>query len=226
MWIDDDIIGRCHEPIALAVWVPNRTVVVLGSSNDPEVECRQDLCKADGISILKRYGGGGTVVLHPGCVIISCGTWVQQPYANDVYFKKINQALIDSLASSWPALKALTQAGISDVVFDKRKIAGTSLFRSRQYLLYQASILADPRPELMARYLAHPSKEPDYRQGRDHGSFVTGIEHLVSEANTKEIESILKQSFQKHLRLVLGDDLIAPQAEQFEHLRKRAGLMP
>ena len=62
-------------------------MVVLGNSNKSEKECYQESCEADGVPVLKRYGGGGTVVLHDGCLVVSFGFWVRDYFENDYYFK-------------------------------------------------------------------------------------------------------------------------------------------
>ena len=81
MWIDDDILSRCEEDLCLKVWVPKKTKVVLGSANNFERECFSKNCKEDKIDVLRRYGGGGAVVLHSGCLVISLGLWLKS------YFK-------------------------------------------------------------------------------------------------------------------------------------------
>ena len=170
MWIDDDVLRRCDEAVALTVFVPATPIVVLGSANVAEREADVEACAAAQVPVLKRYGGGGAVVLHDGCVVVSLGCWVRQHFQNKLYFERVNAAVIDALALAWPPLAGLTQRGLSDVVFGDRKVAGTSLFRSRNYLLYQASLLVDPKLALIERFLRHPSREPDYRAGRAHAA--------------------------------------------------------
>ena len=147
--------------ISVKVWFPKNRVV--GSANNFERECFASHCTKDGIEVLRRYGGGGTVVLHPGCLIVSFGLWVKSYFENKKYFVGINNAVIGSLSSYDSSLKDMYQDGLSDLCFAKKKVAGTSLFRSRNYLLYQASILCENDINLINRYLRHPSKEPELR---------------------------------------------------------------
>jgi lipoate---protein ligase len=83
-------------------------VVVLGSSNQPDVEVQVNNCQRDGIPILKRYGGGGTVLLYDGCVIVSLGLWVRQHYQNKLYFECLNQAVIEALGRRWSIFLSVT----------------------------------------------------------------------------------------------------------------------
>ena len=227
MWIDDDILRRSAERLAIACWVPERPVVVLGSSNQAAVEVDMDACARDDVPILKRYGGGGTVLLYPGSLVVSIGAWVRQPYQNRLYFTRLNQALIDTLALRWPTLARMDQRGLSDITWDDRKLVGTSLFRSRNYLLYQASILVEADPVLIGRYLKHPSREPDYRRGRGHGGFLMGLRDVEPAATAVACRDLMESTLSAQLERLLVDDLLAPIDEQRASLLRRAeGLAP
>jgi lipoate-protein ligase A len=222
LWIDDEILLKAAQPMALGLWVPERPTVVLGSSNDPAVEADAGACARDGVQILKRYGGGGTVVLHQGCVVVSIGAWVRQHFQNRFYFDLLNQSVIDALALSWPHLGCLSQQGLSDITVDDRKVAGTSLFRSRNYLLYQASLLVEARAELFETYLRHPSREPDYRKGRGHRGFVMGLVEIVPRLTPAHVLAALRRDLAVTLDARLGDELVEPFDDQVPGLLTRA----
>ncbi len=167
----------------------------------------------------KRYGGGGAVVLHPGCVVLSLGIWVKDYYQNQRYFCALNKAVIKHLASFWPSLGELQQNGISDIAYRGKKIAGTSLFRSRNYLLYQASILIEDRLDLIDRYLKHPSREPEYRQGKSHRQFLSCLNQILDHpVETKEVARSLLNDFDQYLP---KDEIISPVEKQKAHLLKK-----
>lgn len=221
MWIDDKLLRRCDEQMVLSTWVPSATMVVLGSSNKACKEVKQSECVEDGVPILKRYGGGGTVVLHSGCVVVSLGIWVAHYYDNTRYFRVINDAVIKTLRSEWSDLSDLGQDGLSDLTYGARKVAGTSLFRSRNYLLYQASLLVDPKVDLMERYLQHPSREPEYRQGKSHRDFVSGLADYVSSVTPQELDKLLARNLMPQLTSALDGELIPAAPDQCQHLYKR-----
>lgn len=222
MWIDDDILKRCAEPLAVSCWIPANALVVLGSSNQAAAEVDVERCLADGVAILKRYGGGGTVVLYPGCVVVSIGTWVRQHFNNGFYFQRLNQAVITCLTRYWPVCQHLVQRGLSDIACGERKIAGTSLFRSRNYLLYQASILVENDINLIGKYLRHPTREPDYRQGRSHAAFLMGLCDLDPRMNVAAVLKALEGDIAEHALLQLEGDCIEPVSEQYPGLLRRA----
>jgi lipoate---protein ligase len=222
MWIDNQILALHKNQTAIKMFVPNDPLVVLGSSNNEELEVNLENCKRLGIDVTRRYGGGGTVVLYPGCVVVSVGTWVSEPYKNDIYFRSINQAVINALAIEWPLLKNLSQSGISDIVFDQKKIAGTSLFRSRNYLLYQASVIIDLDLSLVENCLRHPSKEPDYRKGRKHADFLTSLNQILGHKTTPTIIlDVLNNNFHSSFHELLSNHLIPPVDVQMAALQQR-----
>jgi lipoate-protein ligase A len=222
MWIDDQVLKYYEHPVYTKIFAPDFFAVVLGSANDAGAEANLQACADQGVQVLRRYGGGGTVVLYPGCVVVSIGCWVKDQFSNSRYFKDINHALILALGRQWPALQQLAQAGISDIVFGEKKVAGTSLFRSRNYLLYQASILVDLDIELVGGLLRHPTREPDYRRGRAHADFLAGladVDQSITSADSvaRSLDAYLPSVFHE----TLHEHLIQPEKQQYGALAAR-----
>ncbi len=222
MWIDDQVLGECSQNICIKSFVPKTPLVVLGRSNRQSTEANRSSCEADGVPIEKRLGGGGTVILHDGCLVVSTGLWVADYYKNDLYFRLLNQSLIDVFQTVLPQ-HFFTQRGHSDIVLGDKKLVGTSLFRSRNYLLYQASILVDTRIDLMETYLQHPSAEPDYRAGRKHRDFVMGLRDLKEEFSSAEWNGIFQEKLAHFISKNLGSELIDCDPKQVPHLKSRIG---
>lgn len=221
MWIDDQVLKACAQPLATEVWIPDTPMVVLGRGNKVEKEVNVRACVDDGIPILKRLGGGGTVLLHSGCLIVSLGLWVKEFYANDRYFRLLNQSVIDCFNRELPQL-SFDQRGHSDIVHGQLKIAGTSLFRSRNYLMYQASILVDMQIAWIEKYLAHPSLEPDYRKGRSHRDFLTDLGAL-GQKDVKRWRDIFVEHLPTCVDKNFGSEKIEPAEPQIPHVLSRMG---
>lgn len=223
MWIDDCIVAESHESLCLKVWVPESTFVVLGRSNKAEEEVNLSFTEDNQIEVLQRRGGGGTVVLYPGCLVISLGIWVNNYYENKFFFQAINASVIEGLETFFGTSGRLAQNGISDIVsVDQRKVAGTSMFRSRGYLLYQASILSQLDLELVSQCLQHPSKEPDYRAKRSHADFLTDLKAVFGRPfESKELGLFLEDHLIESLRKNLANFLVDPHPEHMDSLKKR-----
>ena len=155
------------------VYEPERRVVVLGAAGDPATDVHRDAVAAAGIDSRRRRGGGGTVLLGPGQVVVALVTEVDHPYRNREYAHAVNGWLIDALHGA--GVRGIEQRGISDLAIADRKIAGTSVFRRRRILFYQASLLVNNDPAEFERFLAFPRQVPDYRRGRGHAAFCTTL---------------------------------------------------
>lgn len=222
MWIDDEILRGCHEAIFYKIWQPDKCFVVLGCSNQEKTELNLSYLQQNGIDYYRRYGGGGSVVLYPGCVIVSLGTWVSRHFHNKFYFKLVNQSIIECLKPLSKHFEKLSQNGISDLVYENQKIAGTSFFRSRNYLLYQASVIVNLDLSLIEGCLCHPSSEPEYRRKRAHREFLTGLSSIDSSVTIARVMSVLQNELKTQLARNLDDELVGPQHEQISNLLDRA----
>jgi lipoate---protein ligase len=209
---------RCEQAIYAKIWQPCSSMVVLGRSNKLDSECNKAYCDEHGVEILRRSGGGGTVLLGSGCAIISLGIWVRQYYQNNMYFNLINQSVITCLADKWPQLSGLRGNGISDISYHEQKIAGTSMFRSRNYLLYQASILVNEDVDKIEHALLHPSTEPEYREGRNHRQFLIQLGDIVQGLEAADVCSHLESSFEGYLQRQMEQELIEVPHSQTEHI--------
>lgn len=221
MWIDDVVIEKCTEKFFNNIFVPSEVNVVLGRGNKAHLEVEESVCEKEGVSILKRYGGGGTVVLHKGCLVVSTGAWVNSPFKNDLFFEKLNNAVARNIRGYSDLIPEIKQRGISDLAIGERKIAGTSMFRSKSYLLYQASILVDMDIDMISRYLKHPTKEPEYRKGKSHKDFLTDLAAFDKEITSMRLLYAFKENFERYLLEELGEYLVTPDESHVKHLFKR-----
>lgn len=175
MTLDQEIITliKNKDDICMRLWEPQETIIVLGRSNRAEKEVYVNKAREDGVKIFRRIGGGGAVVLSSGMLVISVAKYVQDYFEARKYFDLINDLIISSLGDF--GVKPLEKMGISDVCIDDKKILGSSMYRNRNMLFYQASLLINPDLSKVAYYLKHPTKEPDYRCGREHEEFITSL---------------------------------------------------
>ncbi len=197
MNFDEDLIEQVRQKAVWAYrsWEPDHIVVVLGRGNHADLETWQEHCQEDRVPIIRRRGGGGTVVLSPGILVVSLVKRVQHQYHFHEYFQQINTYLIEALTSL--GMANLNQQGYSDICIGDRKILGSSMYRSRDLLFYTASLMIANDLMLLDRYLKYPSKEPDYRKGRSHLEFVTTIAleypTLSFEQIQQSVDSIVQQ---------------------------------
>jgi lipoate-protein ligase A len=175
----EDIVDPDVEPFR--VWIPEQPIVVLGYSQEPEAELRLDAIEADKIPVYKRKGGGGAVVLSPGVVCVALRLKRKPGFGIQEYFSAANGKIQEALQEELGI--ALEPRGISDLAWKDRKVLGSSLHLPRECAVYLASILVDADLSLLDRWLRHPGREPDYRNKRMHGEFVTNLSAIVKRAD-------------------------------------------
>ena len=174
MYIDMLVLDRLDGSAghAVAAYPVRKTEVVLGRSTSLE-EVHADRCRADRVPVLRRAGGGGVVVLSPGMVVISVAGASGIPFCLREHMNLVNRRIMAALAVL--GVEGLSLRGISDIALGDRKLAGSSLYRRRDLVLYQGALLVSPDLGLIDRYLKHPRTEPDYRRGRPHADFLTSL---------------------------------------------------
>lgn len=197
MWMDNWVLNRpfCCWPahpsapeshrVLFRLFETMRHAVVLSSSNSAEREAFEDVCRDSDIPVLQRRGGGGTVLLGPGCLVLTFAFFAKDVFSNQKYFQMINGLWADALADA--GVNGLVTRGHSDLASGDLKIAGTSLFRRKHLVVYQGSLLVDPDFELISKVLRHPSREPDYRNGRSHREFLTSCRELGYKGTTQAL---------------------------------------
>ena len=102
--------------------------------------------------------------------------------------------------------------GQSDLVIEgedgvDRKISGNAQFRKHNVLVLHGTLITRPDLiETISEFLKHPPKEPDYRAGRTHRSF------LGSLPDSFDI-SAFYSCFAREFRQLLGVDRLIPLNE-------------
>ncbi len=193
-----DEVKRSGNP-AHRIYRPEEVMVVLGRSSKPDVELNVDRVLLDDVPIYRRQGGGCTVVLDPGNVVVAVALPVPGLTRTKEWYERCTQWMIDGLIQI--GIDGVRKAGISDLAIGDRKIAGSAVYRQKGLFYYAVTLLVDPKLDLIPRYLPHPPIEPDYRQGRDHLDFVVALRDAVDMDDPSD--------FERHLRSVLNIEDLA-----------------
>jgi len=206
------LFGALQPKPFVSVYRQSAIEVVHGPScRRPVDEIYLDRCDNDGIPVIERRGGGGTVVLAPGMVVtIVVGQRIVTHPAT-TYFKRIHDVMIGILERI--GIRGIEKSGISDLSLHDRKILGSSLYMGTNppFFYYQSSLLVAPDLSLFEKYLRYPPREPDYRRKRSHGSFCTS---LCEEGYTVTADAIY-HLFSKQLTplLLIEEEKVPPGSE-------------
>lgn len=154
-------------------WETTRPAVVVGRNTSIADHIIQDACLRDAVPVLRRFSGGGTVILGPGCLNYALAvSLVSYPAFEDVAlsFSTILQQIAAVLN-----VTNLTVAGGTDLALEGRKVSGNAQRRGRRALLHHGTLLYAFDASLAARYLREPDRQPAYRAARPHTEFLGNL---------------------------------------------------
>ena len=184
------LIGAEAEPgrEILRLWEWPAAAVVLGAGAVLAADVNEPACVADGVPVLRRSSGGGTVLLGTGCLLYT----LVLAYDRAAELTQIGSSyryILDRVCAAL-ALPQLEPAGTSDLALAGRKVSGNAQQRKRRHLLHHGTLLYAFDTQRLGRYLRTPGRQPEYRQGRGHAEFVTNL-----PLGRLELERRLRQAF-------------------------------
>jgi len=173
----------------LRFWHWPQYAVVLGAGGVMADDVHVEACQGDGVPILRRASGGGTVLLGPECLIFSLVLNMEkQPELQHITssYRFILGRIAEALHDLQPGIEL---AGTSDLAVAGRKFSGNSQQRKRRFLLHHGTILHALDLSRIGHYLKLPPRRPGYRGERGHDEFVMNLEAPVDEI-TARIQTI------------------------------------
>jgi len=179
--------GRPAE--TLRFWEAAAPTVVVGRSSRLDDEVFRDVCRASGIPVLRRPSGGAAIVAGPGCLMYALVLSYQKrpelrPLENAHHF--VLGTIVSALERLRPGVHC---AGTSDLAVDTKKFSGNSARCHRTHFLYHGTLLYEFPLVQIERFLKHPPRTPDYRDGRNHAIFVTNL-HVPAEAIRRAMSQV------------------------------------
>lgn len=164
---------QCASDEVLRFWETTEPAIILGRSSRPAEDVLEEASRADGVPIIRRFTGGGTVVVGAGCLnyalVLSLDV---RPELTDVAasFRLILERIASALN-----VADLTIGGHSDLVLRGRKVSGNAQRRGRRTLLHHGTLLYGYDAHLAGRYLREPARRPAYRGARRHADFLGNL---------------------------------------------------
>jgi lipoate---protein ligase len=203
----------------LRLWESPAHFVVLGAGCRAAEDVDLERCAAEGVPVLRRCSGGGTVLQGPGCLSYALVLEkARRPGVDTI--AGTNRLVLGTIARALNGIAgavsgvqqapggaahavagvpqapgnpagAIQPAGISDLAADGRKFSGNAQRRRKHCILFHGTLLYRMDLRLMARYLREPAKQPDYRTRRPHCQFVDNL-----PASTDDLRRALADTFQ------------------------------
>lgn len=167
--------------------------IVMGISGKVEELVACEAAKEASIPVIKRFSGGGTVVVDQDTLFV---TFICQkslhPFA--AYPEPILRWSAEIYAAAFPQI----QLSENDYSIGEKKCGGNAQYIKKERWLHHTSFLWDYSSHNM-ELLLHPKKTPAYRNGRSHEDFICKLSTHFSE---KRIWiQVLKKELQKRYQI-------------------------
>ncbi|KAK9909039.1 hypothetical protein WJX75_006398 [Coccomyxa subellipsoidea] len=155
--------------------------IVIGISGKPEALIDIGAAKAAGVQVIKRFTGGGTVVVDHNttfCTLIFNAADVKDV---ECYPRPVMQW---SEGFYRPVFAPHGDFSLRehDYTFGERKFGGNAQAITKQRWLHHTSLLWDFDPQNMA-LLRHPERVPDYRADRTHLDFICRLRDFMGRSH-------------------------------------------
>jgi lipoate-protein ligase A len=167
--------------------------IVMGSSGEPETLLDVARVKRDRIPVIKRFSGGGTVVVDEETLFITF--ILSKEHLNVHAFPEpILRWSADLYKEAWNIPHF--QLRENDYCIGEKKCGGNAQYIRKDRWLHHTSFLWDYAGKNM-NYLLLPSKQPKYRENRSHEEFLTRLkDHAMSK---EDLVQRVKKSLVKQL---------------------------
>ncbi|MGW4522976.1 lipoate--protein ligase family protein [Amycolatopsis sp. NPDC004378] len=161
---DEALLRVAPESPVLWLW-RNPVCVVVGRGQRIAREVRVAECERDGVPVLRRASGGGTVFHDPGNLNVT----LVLPGPTDRPLEtlgKVMSAAVDQLG-------LVPRIGDRGLFVGEAKLCGFAVFRTKTGLLAHSTLLVETSASLVGRYLT--SAPPDPRPLDSHRSPVASL---------------------------------------------------
>lgn len=166
--------------------------IVMGISGKPEELIHLDRLAENPIPVIKRFSGGGTVVVDENTLFVSF--LFQKDYHDfEAYPEPIMRWSEGIYKTALNHLEFSLRE--NDYVIGDRKFGGNAQYLRKNRWLHHSTLLWDYNPDLMS-LLQNPRKAPNYRDQRDHEQFLTKLGEHASDKPSfifKIKESLIKK---------------------------------
>lgn len=170
--------------------------IVMGVSGKPESLLDVEKVRQDQIPVIKRFSGGGTVVVDENTLFI---TFIMNKGDFDIHAfpEPILRWSADLYKESWKLRDF--QLIENDYCIGEKKCGGNAQYIQKDRWLHHTSFLWDYSDANMD-YLTLPDKRPKYRKDRAHGDFLTRLKEHTKDYN--HLIALLVNAMEKHLQIV------------------------
>lgn len=209
-----------HGGEVLRLWELPSYAVAVGSGGSVPIDVNVAACAADGVPVLRRSSGGGTVLLGPGCLCFSLVLgYDHAPRLNEI--PASNRYVLGRVLNALAPVVPAVVEGTSDLAVGGVKFSGNAQQRKRRFFLHHGTLLCGFDLGLVPKYLNPPERQPEYRRDRAHTEFVTNLPATVAEVKRLLVEEWAPDGECPSLPLTVAAELVAEKYARAEWTHRR-----
>jgi lipoate---protein ligase len=191
--LDEALLDCCDagdEGELLRFWESPAHFVVTGYANKIQKEVNLNACRRNGIPVLRRCSGGGTVLQGPGCLNYSLVLRIDHGLNRSI--TGTNQFVMERHRTALTQLlrRRVEIQGHTDLAIGGLKFSGNAQRRRQRFLIFHGTFLVDFNLRMVEEFLSMPSREPEYRNSRPHGDFLMNL-----PLSREQIKTALRQAW-------------------------------
>jgi len=218
----EEALLRCNQDNFCIINEGTSRAIVMGISGKAEDLIDLELASKDNIPIIKRFSGGGTVIVDENTLFI---TFVCQKelHPHLIYPSHILRWSEEFYRSSFSQDQFHLKE--NDFVIGNKKCGGNAHYLKKDRWLQHTSFLFDFEQKNM-NYLLFPKKVPTYRQNRSHSEFLCKLrdffpskEEIVSKVKNELKQRYLLEEVSLHH---LSDLMTLPHRKSVLHLESQS----
>ncbi|MDY3554340.1 lipoate--protein ligase family protein [Gemmata sp. JC717] len=204
----------------LRLWELPSYAVVVGSGGSVPIDVNREACAADGVPVLRRASGGGTVLLGPGCLCFSVVLgYAHAPGLGDI--PASNRYVLGRVMNALKSVASAVVEGSSDLTVGGVKFSGNAQQRKRNFFLHHGTLLCGFDLGLVPKYLNPPERQPEYRRDRPHAEFVRNLPATVAEVKRLLVEAWAPDGEYVPVPLARAEELVAEKYARDEWTLRR-----
>jgi lipoate-protein ligase A len=175
----------------------NGPAVAMGISQRVAEMVYTECCREDGVPLVRRFSGGGTVYHDYGNLNFTL------ILPNTMSIKDSYDLICGTLAAALASQGLIAEIGqVSDVMINGRKVSGNAQARRRGALLHHGTILIDMDVLPVKRYL----KIPPGVHYTDHLNFITTLKREGYSGGERDLKEAMIACFAGRFNLDLYED--------------------
>lgn len=183
--------------------------IVMGISGKPDLLLDKPKIIRDNIPVIKRFSGGGTVVVDPSTLFVSF-IFQKETHNFPLFPEPIYRWSEDFYKKAWKHPEFTFRE--NDYVLGNTKCGGNAQYIRKNRFLHHTTFLWDYSPSAM-EYLLLPPKSPPYRKDRPHSEFLCKLkDHFPSKKSLTN--AIIAELSTRYEVIPLNPDDLLPLLEE------------